>query len=959
MPPLGSITLLFALILLSHVPSGLASCRGNLCPQHEAAAKAAGLLGSPAGNLQAACVPQQYPKQGALLPVSLQGRIIDIVWITPEKEPSDHSPPKTVFALVADVDGFPGGPLWRSDYHGKADSWKDMTIELQKAIPESDTMAHAGVTKIIWNEARPERVMLLGRGRWHWVSSDSGGTFKAIQSPGNTLGFGQEIKPHPRQTDWLLAKVRRDACTTDYRSAACGHDLFISKDFGEKWENLTESSNGKVTSIRDFEWGARLPIYAGKATPDEAIFATAYTGNAAHKGFYPGWDKDLHYVVTLNLFASRLDKIIPCGNLFEIVGGKVFLAVPSECPVGPDGKARKAGSASIGSRSVTLFVSDQDGDEFVEACLPAKLEDDGYNLVHTHDNAAAFILADHAEPGSWGPTADSPTSDAYAPAYNASLHTLSLPDIYRRDFVTDFSRVEGLAGIFIANRVDPAGRTAGSRGREASYLQTRLSINGGANWDAINPPTSYRYGQCNTCSASASADQCSLHLHGPTSWFAPEGPHPNFYSLDTAPGLVIATGNVGHHLDMSPDADCTWLSRDGGLTWEDIAENTAIYEIGNHGGIIVLAAHRSEGPTDTITFSMDAGSCFHKVQLPEPMLVENIRVAPGGNSPVFIIHGTACLKTASHPGCGFTGGSVPPGKMYAIDFQEILATEWKECSAADGSSDYEAWVAPKEGACLLGMKKTYHRRSRETFCVNPAGWDPLAPAAKDEPCDCGEPDLECEFGYTRSSGANSTAVECVAMPGLSEIDTCPRLANSGYRSSSTHLRLVHGNTCKGVNEVIPDTNGRGGAKGSDPSGGGGGGGGKGDGGGGSAIRTFFLLILTGGAVAVAGGLTWTHCLNPSQRETIAEKAAPAVAILEAGFELALGLIVEVYDWIRAKMRHLPFIGSGRASNGAGGDAFGFDAVAGYEPLSGSGDGGLALDPEDHRSPPLVSHGGMP
>lgn len=117
--------------------------------------------------------------------------------------------------------------------------------------------------------------------------------------------------------------------------------------------------------------------YATKPTPDEAVFATVYPGTAAHKGFYPGWDKDIHYVVTLDLFASPLAKIIPCGNLFEVVAGKIFLAVPSECPVGPDGKARKAGGGAISSRSVTLYVSDSDGDEFVEACLPAALEDDG------------------------------------------------------------------------------------------------------------------------------------------------------------------------------------------------------------------------------------------------------------------------------------------------------------------------------------------------------------------------------------------------------------------------------------------------------------------------------------------------------------------------------------------------------------------------------------------------------
>lgn len=631
--------------------------------------------------------------------------------------------------------------------------------------------------------------------------------------------------------------------------------------------------------------------------------------------------------------------------MFEIVAGKIFLAVPSECPVGPDGKARKSGGGTISSRSVTLFVSDADGDDFVEACLPAKLEDDGYNLVHTHDNAAAFVLADHAEPGSWGPTADSPTSDAYAPAFNASLHTMSLPDIYRRDYITDFSRVEGLAGAFIANQVDPAGRTPGSRGREASFLRTRLSINGGSAWGALQPPSSFRFGHCNTCPPGASLEQCSLHLHGPTSWFAPEGPHPNFYSIPSAPGLVLATGNVGAHLDMSPDADCTWMSRDGGVTWENIAENTAIYEIGMHGGVVVLASHRSEGPTDAVTFSLDEGACFHKIQLPEPMLVENIRIAPGGNSGVFLVHGTACLKTTAHPSCGFTGGSTPPGKMYALDLEELLAGDWKECSTAQGTTDYEAWVVPKEGSCLLGVKRTLWRRNRDSFCVNPKGWDPQTAAAPEEPCQCSNADVECEFGYVR--GVNGT--ECVPMPDIG--DACPRLSNSGYLSSTSHLRLVHGNTCKGVNAIIPDTNGMGGPKGTEPSGGGGK---KGGGGGGSAIRSFFLFVLTCGALAVAAGLTWSHCLNPEQREALAVQAAPIVGILAAGFEVVLGVIVDAYDWLRAKVRTLPYIG-GRG--GADPSAFGFDAAAGYEPLSASG--GLDLDPEDHRSPPLVAQGGFP
>ncbi len=77
----------------------------------------------------------------------------------------------------------------------------------------------------------------------------------------------------------------------------------------------------------------------------------------------------------------------------------MFLAVPSDCPLGPDGKKKSASKHSISGRTVTMYVSDWDGDDFVEACLPANLEDDGYNLVHTHDDYGAFILAGGARVG--------------------------------------------------------------------------------------------------------------------------------------------------------------------------------------------------------------------------------------------------------------------------------------------------------------------------------------------------------------------------------------------------------------------------------------------------------------------------------------------------------------------------------------------------------------------------------
>lgn len=201
-------------------------------------------------------------------------------------------------------------------------------------------------------------------------------------------------------------------------------------------------------------------------------------------------------------------------------------------------------------------------------------------------------------------------------------------------------------------------------------LQTRLSLNGGGDWQPLSRPERFTNPQCNTCKPGAPDNQCRLHLHGPTSWFAPEGegplrlslwlhveravpaqggrhgcqgmdavwravggthgqrfvghggqragrcpyqrpsaqralgaasrrahpcllcvpplvcmhgpsslvppppagPRPNFYSHEATPGLVIATGNVGPHLDFKSGATCTYLSRDAGLSWEDVAD---------------------------------------------------------------------------------------------------------------------------------------------------------------------------------------------------------------------------------------------------------------------------------------------------------------------------------------------------------------------------------------------------
>jgi hypothetical protein len=62
------------------------------------------------------------------------------------------------------------------------------------------------------------------------------------------------------------------------------------------------------------------------------------------------------------------------------------------------------------------------------------------------------------------------------------------------------------------------------------------------------------------------------------------------YSQERAVGIVLAVGNIGQKLEIDRDArKGTFLSRDGGLNWFEIAKIPLIYEIGDHGALIVAA----------------------------------------------------------------------------------------------------------------------------------------------------------------------------------------------------------------------------------------------------------------------------------------------------------------------------------------------------------------------------------
>ena len=72
----------------------------------------------------------------------------------------------------------------------------------------------------------------------------------------------------------------------------------------------------------------------------------------------------------------------------------------------------------------------------------------------------------------------------------------------------------------------------------------------------------------------------------------------------------MAAGNTGEYLDTAADSTCTWLSRDGGFSWEDVADYAAIYEFGDHGSILLTARYEVSNSAGAAAALVWCGSCM-------------------------------------------------------------------------------------------------------------------------------------------------------------------------------------------------------------------------------------------------------------------------------------------------------------------------------------------------------------
>jgi len=244
----------------------------------------------------------------------------------------------------------------------------------------------------------------------------------------------------------------------------------------------------------------------------------------------------------------------------------------------------------------------------------------------------------------------------------------------------------------------------------------------------------------------------------------------------------MAVGNVGESLATYTDSD-TFLSRDGGFTWQEVHKDAHVWEFGDSGSILILA--NDEEPTNFVLYSTDEGLNWREYKFSEEkMRVRKIVTVPEDTSRRFILMGDY-MKT-------------PGTAVVHIDFSALTSKQCVMSVEDPGHDDFELWSPSEERPeqCLFGRQTLYHRRVRDVSCV--VGDQPKAAERVVENCSCTKADFECEFNYVKD--AND---ECVLVPGTTPLPNDDSCSNGeDYWYDRTPYRKIPYSSC--VDGYRPD-----------------------------------------------------------------------------------------------------------------------------------------------------------
>lgn len=522
---------------------------------------------------------------------------------------------------------------------------------------------------------------LTGSKKGFWTV-DRGYTVKSFKAPRKrNIDHLPALAFHPQYKDWLIWTGAAEC-----RGGDCHSEAHVSKNRGENWDLI-------LRYVQKCEFASR----ENREDSDELVFCEQYANENKKNR--------LQLLSSDNLFGSSnvtFKEVIDFATMSE------FIVVASR-----DSKNEKSMKAS----------ASVDGRTFAPIEFPVNLDvpdQKAYTVLDSSTHAVFLhVTVNNAAGAAYGSLIKSNS--------NGTSYVISLNAVNRNDAgYVDFEKTQGIEGVAIANVVDNVDQV--DKKGAAKKLKTMITHNDGAQWTLLAPPEKGAGGKGFGCSAAGGkpTDTCSLHLHGYTERVDPR----DTFASGSAIGLLMGVGNVGEYLTSKSDAD-TFMTRDGGITWNFVKKGRYIWEYGDSGSVIVIVPESE--PTKTLYYSLNEGKTWTDFQFSHvDMYIEDISTVPSDTSKNFLLWGKE-------------KGSSNQNKVATVNL-DFSGMRQRSCNLDEDlnkKDDYYIWE-PKhplqENNCLFGHIEQYHRRKPWADCWN--NWREPHVHSISENCTCTRADYE-------------------------------------------------------------------------------------------------------------------------------------------------------------------------------------------------------------------------
>uniref|UniRef100_A0A452I453 PKD domain-containing protein n=1 Tax=Gopherus agassizii TaxID=38772 RepID=A0A452I453_9SAUR len=343
-------------------------------------------------------------------------------------------------------------------------------------------------------------------------------------------------------------------------------------------------------------------------------------------------------------------------------------------------------------------------------------------------------------------------SDTRGVYFTLALENIKSSRGLEGNVMIDLYEVAGIKGMFLANK------------KIDSQVKTFITYNKGRDWRLLQAPDTDLRGNPVHCLLP----YCSLHLHLKVS----ENPYTsgNIASRDTAPSIIVASGNIG--TELSDNDISMFVSSDAGNTWRQIFEEEHSVLYLDQGGVLVAMKHTSL-PIRHLWLSFDEGRSWSKYSFTStPLFVDGVLGEPGEETLIMTVFGHFSHRSE--------------WQLVKVDYKSIFDRRCAE-------EDYRPWQLHSQGeACIMGAKRIYRKRKSEKKCMQ----GKYAGAMASEPCVCTEADFDCDYGYERHTNGQCLPAFWYNPSSLSK--DCS--FGQSYLNSTGYRKVVSNNCTDGVRE---------------------------------------------------------------------------------------------------------------------------------------------------------------